>query len=154
MYKKAAVVIFLVLVVLSFASCKEDKIPEYKYESTLEIITTSGIATDEQNSIANTDIASSLEAAETYMKALQDVNVLGVVIKELEMDITVESLQERLSVTKASNDSLIVEIVILGDDKEENENIIEKTIEITNKEYPNTIVSRLTAISHKALEKE
>ena len=154
MYRKLTVVIFLLLVAFSFVSCKENKIPKYKYESTLKIITTSGIATDEKNSVANTDIASSLEVAETYMKALQDVNVLGMVIKELEMDITVESLQERLSVTKASNDSLIVEIVILGDDKEENENIIEKTIEITNKEFSNTKVSCVTDISHKAVEKE
>lgn len=146
---------FIICAAGAFCVCEFALTPVYSSKSAIIVnngaVTTEEIITDGKSTIANTDIAASLNLAETITDIMKTPNIFKKLVAELDGDYTYSQLKGSISVSRRSSQSLFVDVRVSHTNPQEAMRIANTFVGLAKDYIPEFIPNSIAVVAEEAV---
>ncbi len=139
----------------AFGVCEYVLTPVYSARSAIIVnngaVTTEEALNNDKNSIANTDIAASLNLAETITDILKTPNIFRKLVVELDNEYTYNQLKGAISVSRRSAQSLFVDVRVNHTNPHEAMRIANTFVQLASGYIPEFIPNSIAVVAEEAV---
>ncbi len=139
----------------AFCVCEYVLTPVYSSKSAIIVnngaVTTEEMLNSDKNAIANTDIAASLNLAETITDILKTPNIFRKLVVELDNEYTYNQLKGAVSVSRRSAQSLFVDVRVNHTNPHEAMRIANTFVKLASEYIPEFIPNSIAVVAEEAV---